>query len=90
MSTTVKLRAGDIDAAGNVTAGSMAKAIDDALLALVPLGANEDPRGRRKLIVAIANGVVAHLQANQEGFVVPLPDGVGGTTDYPCRVDVWP
>jgi hypothetical protein len=89
MTTTVKLRPGTIDLAGNVTAGSLAKAIDDALLALVPLGADEDPRGRRKLIVAIAQGVVAHLQANQQAFVVPLPDGMGGTIDNPCRLDVW-
>ncbi len=89
MSATVKLRAGDIDAAGNLTAGSMARAIDDALAALVPVGANEDPRGRRKLALAVARGVIAHLKANQDAFVAPIPDGVGGTLDVPIRVDVW-
>lgn len=89
MSATVKLRAGTIDVAGNLTAGSMAKAIDDALAALVPLGANEDPRGRRKLVLAVAQGVVSHLKANETAFVALHPDGSGGTYDLAVRIDVW-
>lgn len=89
MSATVKLRAGTIDTAGNLTAGSMAEAIDVALAALVPLGAHEDPRGRRKLVLAVAQGVVAHLKANETAFVALHPDGSGGTYDLAVRIDVW-
>ena len=89
MSTTVKLRAGDIDAAGNLTADSMAKAIDDALVALVPLGANEDPRGRRKLVLAVARGMISHLKSHETAFVALHPDGSGGTYDLAVRIDVW-
>ena len=43
---------------------SMAAAIERALADLVPLGANEDPLGRRKLVLAIARGVIKHLHDN--------------------------
>jgi hypothetical protein len=89
MSATVKLRAGTIDSVGNLTTGSLAQAIDDALLSLVPLGANEDPRGRRKLVLAVAQGMIAHLKANETAFVALLPDGAGGTSELAVRIDVW-
>jgi len=88
MSSTVKLRAGSIDAAGNLQAGSLAKAIDDALAALVEVKAGEDPRGRRKLALAIAQGVVNHLVANQDAFVVNVAIG-GGTVERFVRIDKW-
>ena len=89
MSATVKLRAGAMDAAGNLTAGSMARAIEDALAAIGPVGAHEDPRGRRKLALAVAQGVVAHLKANETAFVALHPDGSGGFYDLAVRIDVW-
>jgi len=53
MSNTVKLLVGTLDAtSGELTAGSMARAIDDKLMQLVPPGANEDLHGRRKLALA--------------------------------------
>jgi len=84
MSSTVKLKAGSIDAAGNLSAGSMARAIDDALAALVPLGAHEDPRGRRKLALAIARGVIDHLAANAGAIMVTVPDTGGSTHEQPA------
>jgi len=84
MSGTVKLNAGSINAAGVLSAGSMARAIDDALAALVPLGANEDPRGRRKLALAIAQGVINHLSANAGAIMVTVPDTAGTTHEQPA------
>jgi hypothetical protein len=80
MSSTVRLDAGSIDTGGNLTAGSMARAIADALDTLVPLGAHEDPRGRRKLALAIARGVIGHLAANAGAIMVTVPDTSGGST----------
>jgi hypothetical protein len=88
VSGTVKLRAGTIDAAGNLEAGSMAKAIDDALAVLVPVKPGEDPRGRRKLALAVAQGVVNHLVANEDAFVVNVADG-GAAIDRTVRIDRW-
>jgi hypothetical protein len=84
MSSTVKLNAGSINAAGQLSAGSMARAIDDAMAALVPLGANEDPRGRRKLALAIARGVINHLAANAGAIMVTVPDTGGSTHEQPA------
>jgi hypothetical protein len=91
MSASVKLRPGTIDAAGNLESGSMAEAIDKALAVLVRPGANEDPRGRRKLAAAIAQGVVAHLVANQSAFMVTVPDTVSGvgTHSQAITIDSW-
>lgn len=85
MSGTVKLDAGSFDAAGKLTAGSMARAIEDALNALVLPGAHEDPRGRRKLALAIARGVIDHLAANAGAIMVTVPEtGGGGTHEQPA------
>ena len=43
----------------------MARAIDDALDALVPPHPNEDPTARQKLALAIAHGVIKHLDDNE-------------------------
>jgi hypothetical protein len=73
-----QLTAGTFDpATGALTAGSMAEAMDLELAKLVPLGANEDPRGRRKLMAAIAQGVVNHLAANAGAFTVTVPNTIG-------------
>jgi hypothetical protein len=84
MSSTVKLSAGSLDAFGQLTAGSMARAIDDAMAALVPLGANEDPHGRRKLALAIARGIIGHLAANAGAIMVTVPDTGGTTHEQPA------
>jgi hypothetical protein len=88
MSATVKLDAGLIDTAGNLTPGSMADLMDQKLTALVPYGVNEDPRGRRKLLLAIAQGVIEYLNQHEQAFVLPVPDGGGGTIDLEIRIDV--
>jgi hypothetical protein len=88
MSATVKLRAGALDGAGTLTPGSMARAIEDALAALVPLAKHEDPLLRRKLVLAVAQGVISHLKANETAFVALHPDGSGGTYDLAVRIDV--
>jgi len=83
-----KLIAGSFDLAGNLSPGSMSRAIDDALAALVPLGTNEDPHGRRKLVLAIAQGVIGHLKAQEQAFTVDVPDGLGGTVNELIHIDV--
>jgi hypothetical protein len=88
MTATVKLKAGSLDiATGNLTPGSMAEAIDVALTAMVKLHPDEDPRGRRKLAVAIAAGVIGHLKSKQNAFVAVRTTSFG-TFEYPCRIDV--
>jgi len=90
MSGTVKLFAGTLDGAGNLTPGSMSRLIDDALFVLVPPGANEHMHGRRKLALAIAQGVIGHLKAQEQAFMVTVRDGMGGggTVDEEIRIDV--
>jgi hypothetical protein len=92
MSSNVKLRVGSLNAAGELTAGSMARAIDDAMAALVKPGANEDLRGRRKLALAIAQGVIDHLVANAQAIMVTVPNtGAGSSThEQPAtQIDKW-
>ena len=55
----------------------MAAAIETAMNAQVPLGAGEDPRGRRRLAVAIATGVIKHLNDKESAFVVNVRDSGG-------------
>lgn len=90
MSGTVKLIPGAFDGAGILTPGSMSRMIEDALSALVPPQANEDLHARRKLALAIAQGVIGHLKAQEQAFVVTVPDGLGGsgTVDEEIRIDV--
>lgn len=60
---SVALVRGSVGGDGRPTSGSMARAIYDSLAALVPLHAVEDPTGRSKLAVAVADGVITHLKA---------------------------
>jgi hypothetical protein len=73
------LRVGEIDGSTeNPFDVSMASAIERAMLQLVPLGANEDPIGRRKLALAIARGVLEHLRDNAGSLHVTVPNTGGG------------
>jgi hypothetical protein len=91
MSNSVKLRVGSISLAGDVTDGSMARAIHEAMAVQFPPGANEDPNWRRKLAVAIAQGVVDHLVANAQAIMVTVPNtGGSGTHEQPAtKIDKW-
>lgn len=66
---------------------SMAAAIEAALNAQVPVGAGEDPRGRRRLAVAIATGVIDHLKAKEAAFVVNVRDSGGAPIERTIRID---
>jgi hypothetical protein len=91
MSSTVKLRIGTMNASGVLEAGSMARAIEDALAAQVPYGPDEDPHGRRRLALAIAQGVVEHLHANPGAIMTRVRNNTGtGTHLQPAdSVDRW-
>jgi hypothetical protein len=66
---------------------SMARAIELAMNSEVPLGADEDPRGRRRLAVAIATGVIDHLKAQEKAFVVNVRDSGGTPIERTVRID---
>jgi hypothetical protein len=68
---------GDLTSSGVPAAGSMAAAIYDALVAQVPLRADEDPHGRSQLAVAVATGVINHLVANASALHVTVNEGGG-------------
>lgn len=72
------LRSGKLEPDNSLTAGSMSATIERALADLVPLGANEDPLGRRKLALAIARGVVEHIRDNIASFHTKVPNTGGG------------
>jgi hypothetical protein len=83
-----KLIRGTITASGAITPStSMAAAIEREMNNQVPLGAGEDPRGRRRLAVAIATGVIDHLQAQEKAFVVNVRDSGGTPIERPVRID---
>jgi len=84
------LRSGKLELDNSLTVGSMSATIERALADLVPLGANEDPLGRRKLALAIARGVVEHIRDNIASFHTTVPDtgGGGGTHEQSPTVDV--
>jgi hypothetical protein len=89
MSTTVKLHTGTLNvSARQLSAGSMARAIDDAMRILVPLTAGEDSLGRQKLALAIAHGVITYLNDHEAAFVVDVPNIGGPTVERAGRVDV--
>jgi hypothetical protein len=67
----------------------MAAAIEAAMNFQVPPGVDEDPIGRRKLALAIAQGVISHLSANEQAFVVNVRDGGGSPIQRTTRIDVW-
>lgn len=72
------LTSGKFEWNGELTPNSMARTIERALEDLVPLGVNEDPVGRRKLVLAIARGVLEHLRDNAGSLHVTVPNTGGG------------
>ena len=84
-----KLKAGGLGAANdpldfpNAFAGSMAKAMEDALNDLlieegrpeVPTENTTETRDRRIMFVAIARGIVKHLTDNEAAFTIHRDDG---------------
>lgn len=82
----VKLYAGEL---GNwELEDSMAKDMELALEELMEDGLPSAPQkavdDRRKLFIAIANGVIHHLKDRQEAFVITYNrDGVGNATTTP-------
>jgi hypothetical protein len=84
---TVQLHVGAVGTAGDLTPNSMAAAIYDALASQVPLGANEDRLPRQKLAIAIAAGVIGHLQANAGAFHVNVND-TGAAIDRSVKIEV--
>ena len=72
------LKAGKLEPGNVLTPNSMAQTIERAMADLVPLGANEDPLGRRKLALAIARGVIQHLGANASSLHTTVPNTGGG------------
>jgi len=72
------LRSGRLESGNVLTANSMARSIERALEDLVPLGTNEDPVARRKLVLAIARGVLEHLRDNIGSLHVTVPNTGGG------------
>jgi len=91
MSSTVKLRIGTMDASGVLEAGSMARAIEEAMVEQVPYGPAEDPHGRRKFALAIAKGVIRHLNENPGAIMTRVRNNTGtGTHLEPAdSVDRW-
>ena len=88
MSDTVKLRPGAL-LNGQLTPGSMAREIADALDALVPPHPKEDPTARQKLALAIAQGVIKHLNDNEGALMVNVRDSTTGSPiTRPVTVDV--
>ncbi|MCY7399449.1 MAG: hypothetical protein LH477_00545 [Nocardioides sp.] len=88
MSATVKLRAGSLQADGTLSDGSMSRAIADALDVLVPPRPDEEPMARRKLALAIAQGVIGHLDANEGALMVAVPNTGAATVQTAVTVDV--
>jgi hypothetical protein len=87
MSALVK---GSVGTDGKPTTGSMARAIYDSLVVLVPLHPDEDPVGRTKLAVAVADGVISHLK-NQTGALHGTVNVSGsGNKNFNVTVDVAP
>jgi hypothetical protein len=85
----MSLRSGRFETNGSLTTGSLSATIERAINELVPLGANEDPVGRRKLALAIARGVVKHIQDNVGSFHVTVRNLTNsGTHQQSPTVDV--
>lgn len=85
----MKLVSGKFEVGNVLTPNSMAQTIERALLNLVPLGENEDPMGRRKLVLAIARGVCLHLRDNGVSVHVTVPNVPGpGTHQENATIDV--
>jgi hypothetical protein len=85
----MSLSSGKLEPDHTLTAGSMSAFIEKALEDLVPLGANENPLGRRKLALAIARGVLKHFRDNIGSFHVTVPNkGSPGTHQQSPTIDV--
>jgi hypothetical protein len=83
------LFSGKIEPGNQLTPNSMAQTIERALQDLVPMGVNEDPMGRRRLVLAIARGVLEHLRDNIGSLHVTVPNtGGGGTHQQSPTIDV--
>lgn len=70
------------------TEPSMAREIEDALIALLgPLPSSPDGvvDERRKLFIAIANGVIKHLQKHQAAVAITLDGGGNHITTINVR-----
>ena len=69
------------------TSDSMAKDMETALALLMgglPSAPQKAVDDRRKLFIAIANGVIHHLKDRQEAFMITYNrDGVGNATTTP-------
>jgi hypothetical protein len=87
MSDTVKLQPGAL-VNGVLTPGSMSRAIADALDALIPPRPGEESTGRKQLALAIAQGVIGHLDAREGALMVEVPSTGGAVTKKPVTVDV--
>lgn len=88
MTASVRLIRGSMTQAGTIyPSTSMAAAIEREMNLQVPIGAGEDPRGRRKLAVAIATGVINHLKAKEQAFVVNVRDSGGNPIERTVRID---
>ena len=94
MSGGAKLFAGHIEPPvgglpGQLTKDSMAAAIYDEMAKYMPVGPTEDIRFRQWVAVAIAVGVIKHLQANINAFDIDVRDTAGAATRNPTiTVDV--
>jgi len=76
--------------AGNLTTfeleDSMAREMEDALNDLIgplPAAPQKMVDDRRALFIAIARGVINHLQDRQDAFVIPYNTGSGTDTTTP-------
>jgi hypothetical protein len=87
---TVALVKGSVGADGKPTSGSMSRAIFDSLVALVPLHPDEDPVGRSKLAVAVADGVIAHLKAQAGALHGSVNVSGSGNRSFNVIVEVAP
>lgn len=74
----MSLSSGKLEPNGTLTAGSMSAAIERALNEMVGLGPDEDPVHRRRMALAIARGVLAHLRDNASSISVTVPKAVAG------------
>ena len=85
MSDPTKLLIGQVSGSA-LTDDSMAQEIYDELVAQAPLGTLEDPLPRQKLAIAIAAGVIRHLQKHGQAFHVDVADS-GVAKDRRITVD---
>ena len=91
MSGGARLFAGHIEAIdGQLTKNSMAASIYDEMAKYMPIGPAEDIRYRQWVAMAIAVGVIKHLQQNINAFDIDVRDTTPtpGTRNPTITVDV--